>query len=109
MKKLSWYKICLIFSAIQWTAWIVGIDLLAFYRLSGDSNFFWRIAEPYNSFMLLSSVVIPVLPILILVACIDCVSKKEKDNVKKVLILLLLNFVIWLVYGALFAGLTGGV
>ena len=108
MKKVHFYTCC-----VLWALWIIGIKLIGIlfltYFLKGNDNFFfWNIVEPYNSIVLLLSI-IPIEPIMFIIALIVEIPKWTKKSFLTVVLPFVITVVMWHVYIGVFIMGTGGV
>ena len=71
-------------------------------------SFFWHIAEPYNAFMLLFSL-LPIEPILFIIALIAEIPNWKIKSFLTVVLPFLATVILWFTYICLFVFSTGGV
>jgi hypothetical protein len=96
-----------------WGLWVIGILLMGVVDLlalcgGNDNFFFWHIAEPYNAFMLLFSL-LPIEPVLFIIALIAEIPKWKIKSFLTVVLPFLATVILWFTYICLFVVGTGGV
>ncbi|MEE1124326.1 MAG: hypothetical protein U0L18_00070 [Acutalibacteraceae bacterium] len=106
-------KVHLYFCFVLWALWLIGILLLGLchliFNLGGNENFFfWHIAEPYNSFMILFYL-LPIEPIMFVIALIAEIPKWKRKSFLTVVLPFFATVIFWLIYLGLFVAGTGGV
>lgn len=106
-------KVHLYFCFVLWALWLIGILLLGLchliFNLGGNENFFfWHIAEPYNSFMILFYL-LPIEPIMFVIALIAEIPKWKIKSFLTVVLPFLITVILWFTYICLFVVGTGGV
>ena len=96
-----------------WGLWFIGILLMGVVDLlalcgGNDNFFFWHIAEPYNSFMILFYL-LPIEPIMFVIALIAEIPKWKRKSFLTVVLPFFATVIFWLIYLGLFVAGTGGV
>ena len=105
-------KIHLFICILSWGLWCIGLLLTGLSRwgmLEKNTSFFFNVVHPYNSIVMLISV----LPVE-LIACIVAVIQDVKNQCKITTVftsiwLCILHIVLWIAYIVLFVSWTGGV
>lgn len=103
------HTICCI---VAWIAWIIGLALTAtatYLQSDSYNTVFFSIVHPYNSIVLLCSL-LPVEPVLCIAIVVYGVrAKTSPKNIIKPVALFFLTVMFWVAYVGLYIALTGGV
>lgn len=108
MKKIHLYT-----CYVLWGLWAIGMLLIGILPLitlfNGDDNFFfWYIVEPYNSIVILLSL-IPIEPIMFIITLIIETLEWTKKSFFTIVLPFIITIVMWFVYICVFVMGTGGV
>ena len=93
--------------------WLIGILFLVtlfdgFFNTFYNNALFWNIVEPYNSFMILFSL-LPIEPILFIIALIAEIPRWKRKSFLTIVLPFLVTVILWFAYICVFVAGTGGV